>query len=69
MADAKPTIWIPRVLSQATLERAARDYEVILNEDDSLSSAEDIVAMSARVDAMITRRCFPPMWRRASIRA
>ncbi|AXS39395.1 D-glycerate dehydrogenase [Breoghania sp. L-A4] len=53
MANAKPAVWIPRVLSQATLERAARDYEVILNEADTLSSAEDIVAMSARVDAMI----------------
>jgi len=50
---AKPVIWIPRRLSDATLERARRDYEVILNEDDTPGSAEDIVAMSGRVDGMI----------------
>jgi len=50
---ARPVIWIPRRLSDATLERARRDYEVILNEDDTPGSAEDIVAMSGRVDGMI----------------
>lgn len=49
----KPVIWIPRRLSDATLERARRDYEVILNEADTPGTAEDIIAMSARVDAMI----------------
>lgn len=49
----KPTVWIPRRLSDATLARARRDYEVILNEADDVSSADEIVAMSARVDAMI----------------
>ena len=49
----KPVIWIPRRLSEATLDRARRDYEVILNEADTPGSAEDIIAMSARVDAMI----------------
>ncbi len=49
----KPVIWIPRRLSDATLARARRDYEVILNEDDTPGSAEDIIAMSARVDGMI----------------
>ena len=53
MATAKPTLWIPRKLSDATLERAARDYDVILNEADTVSSADEIVAMSARVDAMM----------------
>ncbi|WP_297773655.1 D-glycerate dehydrogenase [uncultured Roseovarius sp.] len=50
---AKPVIWIPRRLSDATLERARRDYEVIVNEADTPGSAEDIVAMSAKVDGMI----------------
>jgi lactate dehydrogenase-like 2-hydroxyacid dehydrogenase len=50
---SKPVIWIPRRLSDATLERARRDYEVIVNENDTPGSAEDIVAMSARVDGMI----------------
>ncbi|GAB4301016.1 MAG: D-glycerate dehydrogenase [Roseovarius sp.] len=50
---AKPVIWIPRRLSEATLARARRDYEVILNEADTPGTAEEIVAMSARVDGMI----------------
>jgi lactate dehydrogenase-like 2-hydroxyacid dehydrogenase len=50
---SKPVIWIPRRLSDATLERACRDYEVILNEADTPGSAEDIIAMSAKVDGMI----------------
>jgi lactate dehydrogenase-like 2-hydroxyacid dehydrogenase len=49
----KPVIWIPRRLSDATLERARRDYEVIVNEADTPGTAEDIVAMSAKVDGMI----------------
>ena len=52
MSD-KPVIWIPRRLSDATLARARRDYEVIVNEDDTPGTAEDIIAMSARVDGMI----------------
>ncbi|MDT8327856.1 MAG: D-glycerate dehydrogenase [Roseovarius sp.] len=52
MSD-KPVIWIPRRLSDATLARARRDYEVIVNEDDTPGTAEDIIAMSGRVDGMI----------------
>lgn len=50
---SKPVIWIPRRLSDATLERARRDYEVIVNEADTPGTADDIVAMSAKVDGMI----------------
>ena len=50
---SKPTIWISRKLSDNTQARAARDYEVILNHDDVISSADDIVAMSAKVDAIV----------------
>ncbi|EAQ24625.1 2-hydroxyacid dehydrogenase [Roseovarius sp. 217] len=49
----KKVIWIPRRLSDATLERARRDYEVIVNEADTPGTAEDIIAMSQRVDGMI----------------
>ena len=49
----RPVIWIPRRLSDATLERARRDYDVILNENDTPGSADEIVAMSAKVDGMI----------------
>jgi lactate dehydrogenase-like 2-hydroxyacid dehydrogenase len=51
--SAKPVIWIPRRLSAATLERARRDYEVILNDADTPGTAEQIVAMSARADGVI----------------
>src|SRR6056297_484730 len=50
---SKKVIWIPRRLSDATLERARRDYEVIVNEADTPGTAEDIIAMSAKVDGMI----------------
>jgi lactate dehydrogenase-like 2-hydroxyacid dehydrogenase len=40
-------------LSEATLTRAQRDYDCVINWQDGLSSADDIVAMSAQVDAII----------------
>ena len=49
----RPVLWIPRRLSDATLKRAQRDYDCIINWQDGLSSADDIVAMSARADAII----------------
>ncbi|SOE16458.1 lactate dehydrogenase-like 2-hydroxyacid dehydrogenase [Hoeflea halophila] len=49
----RPKLWITRKLSDATLERAKRDYDTIINLDDSLSSDDEIVAMSAKVDAII----------------
>jgi len=53
MMSQRPKIWISRKLSDATLQRAGRDYDIIVNEADTLSSADDIVAMSARVDGII----------------
>lgn len=50
---ARPTVWIPRHLSAATLERARRDYDVILKEKDEAGTADEIIAMSAKADAMI----------------
>ncbi|MGB0694641.1 MAG: 2-hydroxyacid dehydrogenase [Rhodospirillaceae bacterium] len=49
----RPVLWIPRHLSEATLERAKQDYEVILPEADEPGTAEEIIAMSAQVDGMI----------------
>ncbi|MDE0305981.1 MAG: D-glycerate dehydrogenase [Albidovulum sp.] len=49
----KPVLWMPRKLSGATIARAQRNYELILNEADTESSTDQIVAMSARVDAML----------------
>lgn len=51
--NGKPKVWITRRLSDATLERAKRDYDAIINLEDGLSSDEDLVAMSAKVDAII----------------
>lgn len=51
--NGKPKLWIARRLSDATLARATRDYDAIINIEDGLSSADEIVAMSGRVDAMI----------------
>ena len=50
---ARAVLWIPRRLSEATLERAQRDYDCLINWDDGLSSAEEIVKMSRRVDGII----------------
>ena len=36
---AKPVLWIPRRLSDATVARARRDYELILNEADTPGTA------------------------------
>ena len=51
----RPTVWIPRRLSDASLERAQADHDCIINWEDGLSSAEDLIAMSAQVDAVISR--------------
>lgn len=51
--SAKPTLWITRRLSDATLARATRDYQVIINHADGTFSADEIIAMSANVDAIL----------------
>ena len=50
---ARAVLWIPRRLSEATLTRARRDYDVIVKAEDAPGTAEEIIAMSAQVDAMI----------------
>ena len=49
----KQRLWITRRLSDATLERAARDYDVVINHDDTPGSAEDLITASAEFDAII----------------
>lgn len=49
----KPKLWITRKLSDNTHARALRDYDTILNLDDLPGSAEDLIAMSHQVDAII----------------
>jgi len=51
--SSKPRLWITRKLSDNTEARARDTYDVILNPQDTLSTADDIVRMSAEVDAII----------------
>ena len=51
--SSKPRLWITRKLTKNTEARAAEYYDVVLNPSDTLSSADDIVRMSAEVDAII----------------
>ena len=50
---SKPRLWITRRLSDATLERATRDYDVVINHDDLPGTAEQLIAASAEFDAII----------------
>lgn len=50
---SRPTVWIPRRLSDAALERAQANYDCIINWEDGLSSAERLIEMSAQADAVI----------------
>lgn len=52
MSD-KPVLWISRRLSDNTQARAATDYEVRLNPEDRIYSADEIIAMSHEVDAIM----------------
>lgn len=49
----KKRLWITRRLSDATLERAARDYDVVINHEDLPGTAEELIAASADFDAII----------------
>ncbi len=50
---AKPTLWITRKLSDATLERAQKNYDCIINYEDGEHAADEIIAMSSKVDAIL----------------
>ncbi len=52
MSD-RPVLWLPRRVSDATIARAQQGYDVILNEADTPGTADEIIAMSAKVDAMM----------------
>jgi lactate dehydrogenase-like 2-hydroxyacid dehydrogenase len=50
---SRKRLWITRRLSDATLERAARDYDVVINHEDMPGTAEELIAASAEFDAII----------------
>lgn len=49
----KPRLWITRRLSDATIARAERDYDTVVNHADTPGNAEDLIAASADFDAII----------------
>ena len=49
----KPKLLMTRVLSPAVIERARRDYDLDLNENDHIMSADEIVARSQGKDAAL----------------
>ena len=49
----KPVLWITRKLSDNTMARAVESYDVIDNPDDGTFTADEIVAMSDKVDAIM----------------
>jgi len=49
----KPALWITRKLSDETLKRAARDYDVTINHEDRLYSREELISNSSRFDAIL----------------
>lgn len=49
----KPVILVGRKLPKAVEARLARDYDAILNSDDTLYSADDLVAKSVGADAIL----------------
>ncbi len=50
---SKPVLWITRALSDNTLARARKDYDVILDPADNPASAQSIIEHSQKVDAII----------------
>lgn len=49
----KPIILVGRKLPEAVEARLVRDYDAILNPDDTLYSADDLIAKSSGVDAIL----------------
>jgi len=52
MSD-RPRLWITRRLSDATIARAERDYETVVNYEDTAGSADALIEASAQFDAII----------------
>lgn len=49
----KPTLWITRKLSDNTLERAHKTYQVVMDDGDLPGDSDTIIARSHEVDAII----------------
>jgi lactate dehydrogenase-like 2-hydroxyacid dehydrogenase len=51
--SAKPKLWITRKLSNNILERAKKDYDVLLNPEDADVSTAELIETSHKVDAIM----------------
>ncbi|MDA7792336.1 D-glycerate dehydrogenase [bacterium] len=51
--SARAVVWISRRISDASLARARRDYDCIVNSEDTPNAAEHIIEMSGKVDAIL----------------
>ena len=53
MTARRPRLWITRRLSDATLERAMRDYDVEINAADRVYSRAELIERSSEFDAIL----------------
>ena len=50
---SKPVILVTRKLPEAVEQRLQRDYEAIFNPDDRLYTSDELIELSAGVDAIL----------------
>jgi len=53
LMSEKPVLWITRKITPAGFERAQRDFQTIINEADIPPTADEIIEMSSKVDAIL----------------
>ena len=49
----KPHVSITRLLIDPVIDRASRDYDIWLNRDDHILTADELIARSAESDALM----------------
>ncbi len=54
MPNNKPRLLIARIFPQDVMDRAARDYDCIVNSEDANWSGADVIARAGEVDAILT---------------
>ncbi|HBT42066.1 MAG TPA: D-glycerate dehydrogenase, partial [Rhodospirillaceae bacterium] len=54
MPNNKPRLLVARIFPQDVMDRAARDYDCIVNSEDANWSGDDVIARAGDVDAILT---------------
>ena len=54
MPDNKPRLLVARIFPSDVMERAARDYDCIVNTEDANWTGADVIARAGDVDAILT---------------